>query len=352
MPGTPCRRASGRFPHALGLAAIGVDPVARAAGVLFAAPSWAAGDEIGRHFGAEIAATRRGRREALSAARTDARHGRAPERAAPQAAARHGRGRARGADQARRAARPRAPAAGMPPAERARNAPRGARHLRAAREPARGAPRQVGARGPALSARSSRRPTPISPASSTSAGSTAKGYIEHVVASARRGARRSGRHRPSSAAGRSTSTASGERCAKGARTSRTSSTCGRYASWSTPRCRMLRRARRRRTRCGRTSPRSSTTTSPIRRPTVPVAAHRGGSAPTGKTLEVQIRTHEMHRHAEFGVAAHWRYKEGGARRAPTRARGTIAWLRQLLEPAATRWWIAAPGAAHRGRGAR
>ena len=49
------------WPHALGLAsslaAIGVDPVARAAGVLFAAPKYlAAGDEIGRHFGAEIAA--------------------------------------------------------------------------------------------------------------------------------------------------------------------------------------------------------------------------------------------------------------------------------------------------------
>jgi GTP pyrophosphokinase len=49
--------------------------------------------------------------------------------------------------------------------------------------------------------------------------------------------------------------------------------------------------------------------------------------PEGKTLEVQIRTHAMHQHAEYGVAAHWRYKEGAA------ASGTdekIAWLRQLL----------------------
>ena len=52
----------------------------------------------------------------------------------------------------------------------------------------------------------------------------------------------------------------------------------------------------------------------------------------GKTLEVQIRTHEMHRDAEIGVAAHWRYKEGSRR---ARGKGDpaderIAWLRQML----------------------
>jgi guanosine-3',5'-bis(diphosphate) 3'-pyrophosphohydrolase len=48
-----------------------------------------------------------------------------------------------------------------------------------------------------------------------------------------------------------------------------------------------------------------------------------------RPLEVQIRTHEMHRLAEYGVGAHWRYKEGG-RRDP-RYEERMAWLRQLLE---------------------
>jgi GTP pyrophosphokinase len=59
--------------------------------------------------------------------------------------------------------------------------------------------------------------------------------------------------------------------------------------------------------------------------------HTAVMADDGRSLEVQIRTHEMHRHAELGVAAHWRYKEAGA---PAKADGAyddkIAWLRQLL----------------------
>ena len=59
--------------------------------------------------------------------------------------------------------------------------------------------------------------------------------------------------------------------------------------------------------------------------------HTAVIGPQGKTVEVQIRTEEMHRHAEFGVAAHWRYKEGGKPERADRAfEQKIAWLRELL----------------------
>jgi len=50
--------------------------------------------------------------------------------------------------------------------------------------------------------------------------------------------------------------------------------------------------------------------------------------PQGKTLEVQIRTREMHEHAELGVAAHWRYKDG-TRQDPG-FDNKVNWMRQLL----------------------
>src|SRR3990172_788188 len=49
----------------------------------------------------------------------------------------------------------------------------------------------------------------------------------------------------------------------------------------------------------------------------------------GKTLEVQIRTAEMHQNAELGIAAHWRYKEGGKRDESFERR--ILWLRSLMD---------------------
>ena len=58
--------------------------------------------------------------------------------------------------------------------------------------------------------------------------------------------------------------------------------------------------------------------------------HTAVIGPEGRTIEVQIRTHDMHAQAELGVAAHWRYKEGskGAEKAFDRK---ITWMRQLLE---------------------
>jgi GTP pyrophosphokinase len=55
--------------------------------------------------------------------------------------------------------------------------------------------------------------------------------------------------------------------------------------------------------------------------------HTAVVGPDNKALEVQIRTHDMHQEAELGIAAHWRYKEGGRGGQIT---DKIAWLRQLL----------------------
>jgi GTP pyrophosphokinase len=59
--------------------------------------------------------------------------------------------------------------------------------------------------------------------------------------------------------------------------------------------------------------------------------HTAVVGPASKTLEVQIRTEEMHRHAEYGVAAHWQYKEKGkSTKADSVFEQKIAWLRELL----------------------
>jgi GTP diphosphokinase / guanosine-3',5'-bis(diphosphate) 3'-diphosphatase len=57
--------------------------------------------------------------------------------------------------------------------------------------------------------------------------------------------------------------------------------------------------------------------------------HTAVVALDGKPLEVQIRTHEMHRVSEVGIAAHWRYKEGS--KVDRAYDAKLAWLRQLMD---------------------
>jgi GTP pyrophosphokinase len=59
--------------------------------------------------------------------------------------------------------------------------------------------------------------------------------------------------------------------------------------------------------------------------------HTAVVGPEGKTLEVQIRTHDMHAQAELGVAAHWRYKEGRSAPADSGMDRKIEWMRRLLD---------------------
>jgi GTP pyrophosphokinase len=54
--------------------------------------------------------------------------------------------------------------------------------------------------------------------------------------------------------------------------------------------------------------------------------------PEGKAVEIQIRTHTMHRRAEYGVAAHWKYKEDAKSAPPLKSGdGEMVWLRQLVD---------------------
>ena len=59
--------------------------------------------------------------------------------------------------------------------------------------------------------------------------------------------------------------------------------------------------------------------------------HTSVIGPRSKPLEVQIRTWEMHEVAEYGVAAHWRYKEKGSQKADNPSDMQFSWMRKLVE---------------------
>ncbi|WHH59066.1 bifunctional (p)ppGpp synthetase/guanosine-3',5'-bis(diphosphate) 3'-pyrophosphohydrolase [Petroclostridium sp. X23] len=65
------------------------------------------------------------------------------------------------------------------------------------------------------------------------------------------------------------------------------------------------------------------------KPNMYQSLHSTVMGPTGKTFEIQIRTWDMHRTAEYGIAAHWKYKEGRAGENDLDSK--LAWVRQLLE---------------------
>ncbi len=66
----------------------------------------------------------------------------------------------------------------------------------------------------------------------------------------------------------------------------------------------------------------------IPRPNLYQSLHTSVVGPEGKHFEIQIRTEEMHRIAEEGIAAHWKYKEG---KRGVQDDQRVAWLRQLVE---------------------
>ena len=67
------------------------------------------------------------------------------------------------------------------------------------------------------------------------------------------------------------------------------------------------------------------------KPNMYQSLHTTVIGPDGQPFEVQIRTYEMHRTSEYGIAAHWKYKESGEGSSINSEEAKLSWLRQILE---------------------